>query len=168
MIHWALYRSSHQRCSVRKGDFRNFTKFTGKHLCHSLFFDKVAGRPACNFIKKRLWHRCFPMNFVEFLRTPFFTEHLWATTSNYIFSIMPFLLVKSHLCFVIILMFHLINGKLCHNKNLTPIIVKNIIKICVFKIILYISHGKRTVSWQTMKINFLLRKIFRTNLNEAN
>ena len=36
-------RSSHQRCSVRKGLLRNFTKFTGKHLCQSLFFNKVAG-----------------------------------------------------------------------------------------------------------------------------
>ena len=30
-------------------------------------------------LKKRLWHRCFPMNFVKFLRTPFFPEHLWTT-----------------------------------------------------------------------------------------
>ena len=29
----------------------------------------------CN-IKKRLWHKCFPVNFVKFLRTPFLTEHL--------------------------------------------------------------------------------------------
>ena len=36
-------RSSHRRCSVRKGVLRNFAKFTGKHLCQSLFFDKVAG-----------------------------------------------------------------------------------------------------------------------------
>ena len=28
-------------------------------------------------LKKRLWHRCFPMNFAKFLRTPFITEHLW-------------------------------------------------------------------------------------------
>ena len=27
---------------------------------------------ACNFIKKSLWHRRFPVNFVKFLRTPFF------------------------------------------------------------------------------------------------
>ena len=27
------FRSSHGRCSVRKGILRNFTKFTGKHLC---------------------------------------------------------------------------------------------------------------------------------------
>ena len=35
------YRSSHQRCSVKKGVLRNFAKFTGKHLCQSLVFNKV-------------------------------------------------------------------------------------------------------------------------------
>ena len=40
---------------------------------------------ACNFIKKRLWHRCFPVNFAKFLRTPFFTEHLrWLLLYNYL------------------------------------------------------------------------------------
>ena len=28
-------------------------------------------------LKKRLWHRWFPVNFAKFLRTPFLTEHLW-------------------------------------------------------------------------------------------
>ena len=32
-------------------------------------------RPA-NLLKKRLWHRCFPVSFVKFLRTPFLTEHI--------------------------------------------------------------------------------------------
>ena len=40
------------------------------------FFNKVAGLKACNFIKRRLQHRCFPEKFANFLRTPFFTEHL--------------------------------------------------------------------------------------------
>ena len=31
----------------KKGVLRNFAKFTGKHLCRSLFFNKVAG--ACNW-----------------------------------------------------------------------------------------------------------------------
>ena len=31
---------------------------------------------AATLLKKRLWHRCFPVNFVEFVRTTFFTEHL--------------------------------------------------------------------------------------------
>ena len=34
------------------------------------------------FLKKRLCHRCFPVNFVKFSRTPFFTEHLWSTASD--------------------------------------------------------------------------------------
>ena len=36
-------RNSHRRCSVKKGVLKNFAKFTGKHLCQSLFFNKVAG-----------------------------------------------------------------------------------------------------------------------------
>ena len=36
-------RSSHRRRSVRKGTLNNFSKFTGKHLCQSLLFNKVAG-----------------------------------------------------------------------------------------------------------------------------
>ena len=63
--------SSHQRCSIKKGVFRNFTKVTGKHLCQSLFFDKVAGLRCATLLKKRLWHRCFTVNFVNVLREPF-------------------------------------------------------------------------------------------------
>ena len=39
----AHLESSHRRCSVKKGVLRIFAKFRGKHLCHSLFFNKVAG-----------------------------------------------------------------------------------------------------------------------------
>ena len=39
----SVIRSSHQRCSMKKGVFRNFGKFTGKHLCQGLFFNKAAG-----------------------------------------------------------------------------------------------------------------------------
>ena len=60
-----------------KGVLRNLTKFTGKHLFQSLFLNKVAGPRPETLIKKRLWHRCCPVNFVKFLRTPIFTEHLW-------------------------------------------------------------------------------------------
>ena len=40
--------------------------------------------PPATLLKKRLWHRCFPVNFVKFLRTPFLTEHLWVNASNYL------------------------------------------------------------------------------------
>ena len=38
-----IVRSSHQRCFIKKGVLKDFTKFTGKHLCQSPFFNKVSG-----------------------------------------------------------------------------------------------------------------------------
>ena len=70
------FRISRPEVFCEKGVLRNFAKFTGKHLCQSLFFNKVAGLRPATLLKKRLWHRCFPVNFVKFLGTPFFTEHL--------------------------------------------------------------------------------------------
>ena len=55
---------------MQNGVLRNFTKFTGKQLCQSLFLNKVAGLSTATLLKKRL-HRCFPVNFAKFLRTPF-------------------------------------------------------------------------------------------------
>ena len=42
------------RGSVRKCVFRNFAKFTGKHLCQSLFFNKVAVLRPATLLKRRL------------------------------------------------------------------------------------------------------------------
>ena len=38
-----IVRNSHQRCSIKKVALKNFTKFTGKHLCQSPFLNKVSG-----------------------------------------------------------------------------------------------------------------------------
>ena len=54
---FASARSSHRRCSVRKGVLRNFSTLTGKHLCQILYLNKVAGlRPqvqalSCEFLE---------------------------------------------------------------------------------------------------------------------
>ena len=62
---------------------QKFLKIHRKHLCQSTFFNKVADL-ACNFVKKILWHSCFPVNFAKFLRTPtFFAELIWATASDW-------------------------------------------------------------------------------------
>ena len=45
-------------------------KFTGKHLFQRLFHE-VGGLRLATLLKKRLWHRCFPVYFAKFLRTPF-------------------------------------------------------------------------------------------------
>ena len=66
------------------GVLENFANFTGKYLCWSLFFNKVAG---LQLYYKRLQHRCFPVKFVKFLRTPFFTEHVrWLLLENLFIS----------------------------------------------------------------------------------
>ena len=66
-----MIKSTHQSCYVRRVVLRNFTKFTGKHLCQSLFLNKVAGLRSATLLKKKLWHRCFPVNFAKVLRTSF-------------------------------------------------------------------------------------------------
>ena len=68
-------RSSRPEVFCKKGVLRNFTKFTGKHLCQSPFLIKLQAS-GLKLLKKRLWHTCFPVNFAKFLRTPFRTEHL--------------------------------------------------------------------------------------------
>ena len=70
------FRSSHQRCSMKKGAPRNFSKFRGKHLCQNLFFNKVAGlRPAETLVQ------LFACEFCEIFWNTFFTEHLCSTAS---------------------------------------------------------------------------------------
>ena len=61
------YRSSHQRYSMKKGVFRNFTKFTGKGLYQSHFLNKVAGLQT---LVQEL-----SCEFCEISKTTFFTEH---------------------------------------------------------------------------------------------
>ena len=82
-------RSSCPELFCKKSFLKNFAKLTRKHLYQRLFFrkvacnifqnlflNKVAGLRPATLLKKRLWHRCFPVNFAKFLRTPFLTEHL--------------------------------------------------------------------------------------------
>ena len=65
-VYYGQIESSH-RCSIAKSVLKNFAIFTGKFLCWSLFWTKLQ---ACNFLKKRLQHRYFPVNVVKFSRTP--------------------------------------------------------------------------------------------------
>ena len=62
-------RSSHLRCSMKKL-FLKFCNIYRKTPVLESLFDEVAGLKTCNFIKKRLQHRCFSVNILKFLRTP--------------------------------------------------------------------------------------------------
>ena len=69
----------------KKGVLRNFAKSTEKHLRQSLFFSKVAGHRQL-LLKKRLWRKCFSVNFAKFLRRHFLKEHLRCLPLNKIFD----------------------------------------------------------------------------------
>ena len=92
----SIYRSSHRRCSIKKGFLRNFSKFIGKHLC---------GPEPCNFIKKETLAQVFSCEFCEISKNTFFTEHLRATTS---FSFITQINLKAtfHLSFSLSLRYH--------------------------------------------------------------
>ena len=68
-------RGSHQGIFCWKGFLKNFTQFTGKHLCHSHFFIKVVvGAP--NLIKKGTLAQAFSGELCEILKSTYFEEHL--------------------------------------------------------------------------------------------
>ena len=71
-----LYKGNMKKQSPRlvlwKVVLRNFAKFTGKHLCQSLLFNKVAGLRPATLLKKRHWHTGV---FLWILR--FFLKHLF-------------------------------------------------------------------------------------------
>ena len=60
---------------MKKGVLENIAKFIGKHLCQSLFFNKVEGLRPATLLKKRL-AQVFSCEFCEFFKNTFFTEHL--------------------------------------------------------------------------------------------
>ena len=74
--HHILSRSSLLEMFCIKIVLINFAKFTGKHLRQRLFNNKVTDLSPAALLKKILWHRGCPVNFVKFLRTAFVTEHL--------------------------------------------------------------------------------------------
>ena len=59
-----------QRCSVKKV-FLEVSQNSQKNTCARV-----------SFLKKKVCQRCFPVNFVKFLKAPFFKEHHWLLPLN--------------------------------------------------------------------------------------
>ena len=71
MLYSIKPESSRPEVFCKKGVLRNFAKFTGKSLCQSLSFNKVAGL-ACNFIKKETLAQVFSYEFCEISKNTFY------------------------------------------------------------------------------------------------
>ena len=72
MIAVVCYRNSRLQMFFKIGVLKNFEVLTGKHIYRSLFFNKVTGIKA----SKRLQHRFFTVNIVNFLKAAFLKEHI--------------------------------------------------------------------------------------------
>ena len=83
-IIFRILRSTHRRCSVKKGVIGNFAKSTGKHLCQSLFFNKVTGLRPATLFKERLWHWLFFVSFGKFPRKAFLQNTSGRLLMNFI------------------------------------------------------------------------------------
>ena len=74
----------------KKGVLKNIAKFTGKHLCQSLFFNKVAVRPVA-LLKKETPAHVFSCKFCEISKNIFYyrTPLVAASASRPTRSIIP-------------------------------------------------------------------------------
>ena len=71
---WKQQKQSSEVC-YKKVVFRNFTKFTRKHLCQSLFFNKAESLRPATLFKKRL-AQVFCCEFCEIFKNTIFTAAL--------------------------------------------------------------------------------------------
>ena len=51
---------------------KNLQQIIQESICSGVFFNKIAGPQNCKYIKKRLQHRFFAVNFVNYPRTIIF------------------------------------------------------------------------------------------------
>ena len=65
-----FFRSSHWRCFMKKAVLKNFAILAGK-------------LQSCNFIKKKLQQRCFPLNFAKTFKNNYFGEDMLTAASDF-------------------------------------------------------------------------------------
>ena len=81
-------RNSHRMCSKKIGIHKTLQNVQ-KNTCAGVFINNVAGLRLAIFLKRRLQHKRFCVNFVKYLRIPFCTEYPQATASLSTFDSVP-------------------------------------------------------------------------------
>ena len=152
------YRSSHRRCSVRKGVLRNFAKFTGKNLCHGLFVNKVVGL-ACNFIKKETLAQVFSREFCKISQNTFLQNTsgrlLLNLIKNHISSYQEKIIQSrfSAFCMISASKNYLIKGLLFHSCTATSMYF-------FFRLIKITGYQECFLSFKLIEHVFLLTRTF--------
>ena len=74
-------------------------------------FNKIVGVRPATLLKKRLWHRGFPVNFAKFIRTSFLTEHFQWLFLSFFSSISDIIFLLLELKFVVLCFYLMENNK---------------------------------------------------------
>ena len=70
---WKMSKSNHRRCFTKKVSLK-ISQNSQENTCARVSFSiKLLKRLS---LKKRTWHRCFPVKFAKYLRTPFLQKPL--------------------------------------------------------------------------------------------
>ena len=122
-------KSSHRRCSVRKGVFRNVAKFKQNACARVSFLIKFLAS-TCNFIKKETLAQVLSREFCKISKKTFFTERVWSIVQRT--SVKTFKLMLNE---ILLLNVACSVEKIIHNAQRT-------LKECSIKPVLPISKTK--------------------------
>ena len=73
---WPFLRSSRPEVFCKKV-LLQISQNSQENICARVSLLIELQAQACNFIKNEALAQMFPVNFVQFLRTPFYIEHFW-------------------------------------------------------------------------------------------
>ena len=102
-----IYRSSHSQIFFWTGALKSFAML-------KFLSNKIAGLQACNFIKKRLQHRCFSVKFSKSLRASssqnIYGGYIWKYLMNFLFFSIMQMMNRVIVWYVLVLqrLFHFI------------------------------------------------------------
>ena len=82
-----ISRSSRLEVFSKKGVLRNCAKFTGKHQCQSLFFNKVADLRPATLLQKETVARVFSCEFCKISKNIFSYRSPPVTASEYLYMV---------------------------------------------------------------------------------
>ena len=81
-----IYRSSRPQMFFGTGAFKNFTMFTGKRLCWSLFLINIQAS-GLQFYQKKLQHRWLSVKFAKSLKASFLQNTCVAASGNVLWTL---------------------------------------------------------------------------------
>ena len=86
-VYWiagSFSRSNRPKLFCNEAVLKTFRKMYRKTPVMESLFNKVAILQACNFMKKRVQHRCFPVNITKFLWTPVLQKNFSKFTEKHL------------------------------------------------------------------------------------